>query len=112
LESTTPIRMSSVRASSTPPSTKASGWILSSSRVHGERPLEGRVYGGREVDALGARRRPAGRIERRLSAEPEQESAVIIDGLAASVHAGAGVASVVAVAGGERAFERKPGSPP
>ncbi|MCC6557418.1 MAG: hypothetical protein IT372_31090 [Polyangiaceae bacterium] len=49
---------------------------------------------------------------RGLSAEPEKESAVIVDGFAASVHAGAGVASVLAVAPGERAFERPPGAPP
>ena len=49
---------------------------------------------------------------RGLSTDAEPESSVIVDGVAVAVHAGAGVASVLAVAPGARAFERSAGSPP
>ncbi|EYF06792.1 hypothetical protein [Chondromyces apiculatus] len=49
---------------------------------------------------------------RGASAGPEPESLVRIDEASVAVHAGAGVASVVAVSPGARTFSRAPGAPP
>lgn len=44
--------------------------------------------------------------------EITDESSVAVEGISIPIHAGAGLASVVAIAPGPRTFERPPGSPP